>query len=428
MPQADQQLRSDRDAPAHALAAFLPPHAGALIGLLTPQDRETLDRIALSPPARSAFPAASMTAIMKATRLCNLRCTYCHSWRGAPSRPMTFEVMARATRDLLSSPAVREVDFVWHGGEVTLLPVAFFAKAVYLQLLFKRTGQTVRNAIQTNATLISDGWIDFWQAHDFEVGVSIDATPELHDSRRLDKAGRGSWAAVQRGVARLKAGGIRFGGLAVLTEDVLAVDPARYLESLAECGLTGVALLNAIPDASGERRDGDSYLPFDAFVDFMVRLYAVWDDRFRGVLSIREFESLENNVADGKPLICVHSASCMGRFITVEPTGEVAPCDKYDGGAGFHFGRLGVRSLADQIADAPGMAALRAEEASLKAAMAPCPFVGVCRGGCPHDARMRAAAGLPGGCCGLRPLIEEIEARKRRKSDGTSSRTDRGRI
>ena len=63
---------------------------------------------------------------------------------------MTFPVLARATRDALRDPGVRHVDFVWHGGEATLLPLAFYRKALWLQERFRRPGQVVlvRSAVK----------------------------------------------------------------------------------------------------------------------------------------------------------------------------------------------------------------------------------------------------------------------------------------
>ena len=392
-----------------------------LTGILSANEIDFVTKLKVDRNGWRSGISPSLTLIMKATRLCNLRCKYCHSWRSSPSRPMSFETMATATWDVLGHPQVKVVDFVWHGGEVTLLPISFFEKALYVQLLLKRPDQVTRNAIQTNATLISEEWLSFWKDHDFEIGVSIDGTPSLHESRRVDKAGRGTWSAVVAGIGKLRAAGVRFGALAVLTEECLAVDPRRYLQSLVNAGVDAVALLNAIPQASGEVGANEDYFVFDRFIDYLVQLYETWNDEFRSSIRIREFESLENNHAGRKSLICVHSASCMGKFLTVEPDGRIAPCDKYDGDKNFHFSDLSRSGLADAVLQAPGMRALREEERSLKLSMQDCEFNRVCRGGCPHDARMRAQSGLPRDCCGLRPLIQAIDKQKGGTANGTGN-------
>ena len=44
---------------------------------------------------------AHTVIILKATRLCNLRCTYCNSWREGPGNVMPLEVLAKAIRDVI---------------------------------------------------------------------------------------------------------------------------------------------------------------------------------------------------------------------------------------------------------------------------------------------------------------------------------------
>ena len=39
----------------------------------------------------------SATLIIKATRLCNLRCTYCHDWDVGVDQTMPFDVLATMT-------------------------------------------------------------------------------------------------------------------------------------------------------------------------------------------------------------------------------------------------------------------------------------------------------------------------------------------
>src|SRR4051794_24234169 len=40
----------------------------------------------------------------------------------------------------------------------------------------------------------------------------------------------------------------------------------------------------------------------------------------------------------GHPEICVFAGDCFGRYLTVEPSGELAACDKYLGDPGLRFG------------------------------------------------------------------------------------------
>lgn len=169
--------------------------------LLGAAESAIVERLRAEPSPESCDFQASLTIIVKATRLCNLRCTYCHSWSGDPGNKMSFEVLARAIRDGLRAPNVRNVNFVWHGGEVTLLPLSFYRKAVWLQEQFRRRGQIVTNTVQTNGTRLSREWLTFLRLYEFKIGVSLDGPPELHDRRRLDIAGRPTSERVRKSLA-----------------------------------------------------------------------------------------------------------------------------------------------------------------------------------------------------------------------------------
>ncbi|MEZ8192981.1 radical SAM protein [Vibrio sp. 1F279] len=62
--------------------------------------------------------ANKLVVVLKATRLCNLRCTYCHSWAEGPNQTIKFERLVTIVKRILSIPNVSRVEFVWHGGEV----------------------------------------------------------------------------------------------------------------------------------------------------------------------------------------------------------------------------------------------------------------------------------------------------------------------
>jgi uncharacterized protein len=283
--------------------------------------------------------------VMKATRLCNLRCSYCNFWREGPNQVMPVEMLEKATREALSLPWAKQVDFVWHGGETTLLPISFFKKAVELQLRF-RGDRTITNSTQTNATLLHEGWIDLFKKNKFSVGVSIDPPPERHSKYRRTKGGDDSWQASLAGLKRLKEAGIDHGVLIVVNSELVSYGAERFLSCLDEYDLTKVALLNVIPDNASPIPGSVDYLDWEQFVDFLIEIYRLWDNQYRGRLNIRELESLVGNVKEHRPTSCVFAGNCMGQFLTVEPSGQVSACDKYVDEPSYVFGDLSRESLS----------------------------------------------------------------------------------
>jgi serine-type anaerobic sulfatase-maturating enzyme len=380
--------------------------------VLSPDEREVYDRLRSEPDPEPSGQAV-LTVIMKATRLCNLRCTYCHSWRSGPNQKMSFEVLARATHGALRDPSVGSVDFVWHGGEATILPVGFYRKALWLQERLRRPGQTVLNTMQTNGTRMSDEWLAFLREHDIGVGVSLDGPPEIHDIRRLDAAGRPTSARVREGIERLQAAGIsRWGVLMVVDEDVCRVGPRRILEYLDEIGVERVALLNVLPEntPAGTPLQGD-YLRFPRYVEFLRDIFDVWWNEYRERIVVRELADLSGQVAGGDAQICVFAGECFGVYLTVEPTGEVSACDKYIDDDEYRFGHVLETGLAGaQLSKR--LDAVRRENTRAVEGMRDCRWFGVCHGGCPHDRYTgeRRLPGYDGRCCGLAPLLDDMAA------------------
>lgn len=393
------------EAPFRELAA-LPPEA-----VLTPQEQAYLRRLEAEPvPEPGLRPLVSV--VMKGTRLCNLRCTYCNYWREGPNQVMPFPVLARAIRDTLCSPRVVNAEFVWHGGEPTLLPIAFYRKALWLQQRYRRPGQVIKNRVQTNATRLSDDWISFWQRYRFIVGVSLDGPPEVHDRRRVDRRGRPTAAHVRAGLRRLQAAGLDPRLYIVIDDVVIEAGSARILEYLLEVGAQRVGLLNAVPAyAAPDEPLVGTYLPWPRYLAFLGDLFRLWWPRYADRIVLRELADLAGQLAGRPPLICNFAGDCFGNVFTIEPSGEISACDRYLDDPNYLFGNL-LRTRLGDVETSPQMSAIRAANQALVTGSRSCPWFAVCHGGCPHDRGLGThhVPGFPTDCCGLAPLLAEMAA------------------
>jgi serine-type anaerobic sulfatase-maturating enzyme len=412
-----------------ALHLLLPPNllesAGAEVEfwfkapqeLLTPAERQFFLQLCSSDGVdHNQLPAlrSSTVLIMKATRLCNLRCNYCHAWREGPNQVMGFEVLAKTTRDILRQPNVNRVNFVWHGGEVTLLPIEFFRKALWLQRKFRNERQEITNSIQTNATCLCDDWVRFFVSANFEVGVSIDGPPEIHDLRRRTAGGRPTWNQVQAGISRLLEAGIKCGVLVVVDRQIVELGAARLLNCLVDLGVPSAAILNVIPDNAGQHTSDANYLPWPEYVRFLTEMFREWWPRHRDRIEIRELAALVNNLSGKSPALCVFAGDCMGQFLTIEPNGDVRACDKYVGDHEFEFGNVLKSDLNSIMADSRNLDRARMLTRSEVSRMSDCRYSPYCHGGCPHDRRLNYLnlKMWDGRCCGLADLLDEICATK----------------
>lgn len=347
--------------------------------------------------------------IMKATRLCNLRCTYCHSWREGPGNVMPFEVLLKTTKDVLTAPNIKRIDFIWHGGEVTLLNISFMKKALWLQAYFAKEGQIVTNSLQTNATHLTDEWISLIKSFDIEVGVSIDGPPDIHDKYRLKVNGKGSFTNVIEGLEKLNNNNIPYGALAVVNEDTIKYGAEEYLNFLIKMNFKGVALLNAIPEEYSPK-DNESYLPWAKYVEFLSELFDLWWPRYSKTIAIRELQALVENTQKKTPIVCEFAGDCMGQFLTIEPSGVISACDKYIGDKTHIFGNILDEDLNTLLLNSSNLeSAVKKANAGIKE-MNKCKYFEICNGGCPHDVQlnMQNSNKWSGECCGMDSLLSQI--------------------
>jgi len=378
--------------------------------ILNRSQQAALRRVEACRPACESGFASQSVLIMKLTRLCNLRCTYCNSWRSGPGQVMEFSVLAKSTRDIVLDQGVKSVDFVWHGGEVTLLPPSSLEVAIWLQERYRRAGVSIANSIQTNATRLTDDWLDTLARYGVSVGVSIDGPKDVHDARRVTKSGKGTWDEVKRGISLLKERNIPFGLLSVIDESILDIGPERYLEFLAECEASGVALLNALPANDPLSPNATSYLNWNRYQDFLRSCFRIWYSEYRSHFIIREFQALVDTVSTGQSGLCLFANNCMGQYLTIEPGGEVSACDKYIGDKEFIFGQVDPYSSKSLISATGNLSRAVSQVDGMKKSVSTCQYYGYCKGGCPHDTRINQSflGKANEGCCGLDGLLHDI--------------------
>jgi uncharacterized protein len=358
----------------------------------------------------------TLNLIIKSTRKCNLRCSYCHDWR-ARGQPVSFEVLAHVVSKALRNPDRKVINFIWHGGEPLLLGQEFFRRALTLQERFLLPGQYVINSVQTNGTLLTDEWCAFFGRNHFTVGLSIDGPEPIHNLNRNYASGRGSYDDVLRGIELLKRRGLSFGILLVLNQNTQTL-PARQIFDfvLHELGVKAFSFLPAVPDnipgeLSGERITTD-FFDMAHYSDFMIKIFDYWFALDDPDVSIRELDGLMRSIMGGNPMVCTLAGGCIGQNYHIEPTGDIFHCDKYLGDPAYRLGNILIDDF-DGLPRTDKFRALIADESRSQAQLVACPHYRICNGGCPHDRYIarKYDTGFDGRCCGQSALIEHIRSR-----------------
>lgn len=359
-----------------------------------------------------------VSMITKVTRRCNLRCVYCNDWRAdrGPGSMMSNEVLSTLVERALGDAQHSCVDFVWHGGETTMVPLSFYQEAVLLQQRVRRPGQTVSNMIQTNGTRITHAWANFFKTYNFAVGVSLDGPREAHDKHRPFVSGRGSFEAARRGIALLAEHDVPVGTIMVIDDDVVMQGAGDVLASLIELGVNSVSLLSVKPTNQPDVAPGtptEHYVNPKQMCQFLADLYDLTRAYRGAVPRIHQLESIERHIDGGLSMSCTLLGGCLGRHYSIEPDGRVAHCDVFLGDQDYEVGSVVDMSFAEMRASRQMQARIAENEREIRNIQG-CSEFSVCNGWCPHEryTARRHYVGHDPGCCGLRELIEHIRARR----------------
>ena len=155
--------------------------------------------------------------------VCNLDCSYCYylekekMYDGSGHFRMNEHVLEKFIDEYIASQNVPVIQFVWHGGEPTMLGMDYFKNALELQTKYSR-GRSIENILQTNGTLLNDDWCRFFCDNHFLIGISIDGPEHIHDRYRKNKAGQPSFAQAMKGLELLVKHQVQFNTLSVVND------------------------------------------------------------------------------------------------------------------------------------------------------------------------------------------------------------------
>ncbi len=359
-----------------------------------------------------------VSLILKCTRRCNFACSYCTDRRKS-TRPLNFENLVHIIASTLERESAGNTTFIFHGGEPLTLGREYFQKLLDVETLCVPNPETIRNIIQTNASLIDDQWAAFFRRNHIQVGVSQDGPADVQDLQRRYANNRTTSSDVRRGVECLLRNEVGFGVLCVVTPAIMKKGAHELFDFFLRSGVTRVGFLPLRPSsaefASPEERRA-FYKQSARYAKFMGEMYKIWVDSGDTSIVIRELSNIMSTLLGGSSTTCVGSGPCVGRHFGVEPSGEVNHCDKFLTDERFSFGH---------IAEQPFSAILRSEalkraqelEMGLRENCARCDWFTQCKGGCLYHAALFAGAGLQdrSEVCHLRPIYDLIDSDIRRR-------------
>ena len=343
---------------------------------------------------------------------CNLACKYCYYleknklYPTAQRHLMSDEMLEQFTREYIEAQTMNQVLFTWHGGEPLLRSIDFYRKALSLQQKYAG-GRRIDNVIQTNGTLLTDEWCEFFAQNHWLVGISIDGPQPDHDHYRLTAAGKPSWQKVMQGIKLLKKHGVEWNAMAVvnaynanhplefyrffkengcqflqftpIVERLTRHEDGRTLASLADKDEISLSEASVVPEQWGY---------------FLCAIFDEWVRKDVGKIFVEIFDCTLANWMGISPGICAYSKEC-GHAGVMEHNGDVYSCDHFVFPE-YKLGNIRDQSLIDMLYGEQQREFSRLKHSSLPRQCKECDMEFACHGECPKNRFMKDKYGDSG--------------------------------
>ena len=330
--------------------------------------------------------------------ICNLDCEYCFYLEKEDLYPetrsfrMNDETLENYVKQYIEAQQINEVTFAWQGGEPTLMGVDFFKQAIRYQQKYRRTGMTIQNTFQTNATLLDDEWGQFFKRNKFLIGISIDGPPEIHDKYRYDKRGRPSSEQVIRGLRILQEHKVDYNILCVVNRHN-AEYPKEVYNYFKELGAEFMQFIPAVEHFDGENVSPRS-VTAKQYGKFLSAIFDEWVVSDIGKIFVQIFDVALEAWMGYNPSLCVFNETC-GDAMAIEHNGDLYSCDHYVT-PDYFIGNIEDTSLADLV-DSPFQRKFGTDKKeTLPEYCRNCEVKFVCNGGCPKNRIIKTPDGEDG--------------------------------
>jgi uncharacterized protein len=251
------------------------------------------------------------------------------------------------------------------------------------------------NGIQTNGTLITKEWCDFFAENQFVVGISIDGPEEFHNAMR-----HGSYKETLAGYRLLLEYGINPEILCVVSSynvryPLVVCD---YFRKLGAKYITFLPLVEKCETVS--QKVSQTSVPSLEFGLFLSAIFDEWVQHDIGVVKIQIFEEALRTAFNQEHSLCIFRERC-GGIPVVEHTGDFYPCDHFVEKRRL-LGNINNHSLEDFLKHPVQKAFGDIKMNTLPQYCIQCEVRNMCNGECPKNRFITT----PNGDTGLNYLCE----------------------
>nr|WP_321241227.1 anaerobic sulfatase maturase [uncultured Tolumonas sp.] len=345
---------------------------------------------------------------------CNIDCSYCfylEKEKLYPNRKenwkMSQDTLEAYIKKNIEAQSADVVDFLWQGGEPTLLGLAFFEEAILLQQKYKKN-KKINNFFQTNGINIDQKWVDFFKKNNFLVGISIDGNKEHNDTYRLSRSGKTTFDKVVAAIELLKTNQVEFNTLTVVN-NANVEEPLGVYQFLKELGsqyiqftplveriaqkpdASGLTLIS--PDFNGVSQVAEWSVSAEKYGLFLNKIFDYWAQHDIGSVYVVNFEQTMMKMV-GENSSCIISEECGGNLI-IESNGDIYSCDHFV----YPENRIGnihdEQSIFNIVNSEKNKAFGKNKSQNMSVDCNGCSVKPLCNGGCPKHRFLISTDGKP---------------------------------
>lgn len=334
------------------------------------EDKEHME-IDFDFPLPAEYPSVIVVNI---TTGCNLRCKYCFADCGPfKGENMTEKVMDKTIDSMLSMPQVKVITFEFQGGEASTNVSGMRKFIEKVESVKSNYDKLVKYRTEINCISVTEELISLIKDYNVSVGVSLDGPKSMTDLTRVDINGQGAYDRIEKGIKKLRDNGIYIDGAVCTVGQHNVHYPRQLMQYFDEIGMNFKP--RPVNILGREKENNLTTKPGEWFKCFK-QMHQMKDEVDVENFSIHIFE--ENVYTPIRDYICLRYPCGAGReLVSVNPNGDVFPCDGFKGEKKFVMGNVLNEKIEDMLKK-PEIVKLKNRTASTIKKCSKCMFRGMC--------------------------------------------------
>jgi uncharacterized protein len=345
--------------------------------------------------------------VMKISKYCNLRCTYCYEFNELGNKQrMSLDLISRIFENIASHVLPNQyqwVSFVWHGGEPFLIPLEYYESIGRLQRDIFGDKIEVWNVAQTNLTIMTPRHLEFLKSQRFfrYIGISFDVL----GNQRVDMQGRQKNDVVLDNMQKLIDHRIPFGAIAVLARNTLP--HVKTIYKFYDQLQIGSRVLPFYMDASNDQIARHA-VTYDEQVAALKTIFAEWlaSENATPVDPIGDYADYAIAYISGRPAKHYRRESDEFVFMVGLDGGVWGQGEAYE--PEYQYGNLALDNFGQILTSQERRHSLEEAQSRSERFCRRCPYYGACPGyfvadSSPQQKRMFEESGCP-----VREVVDHI--------------------